>query len=60
MTLDQIKSGNITVQHPDGNLNIHLPKNFDTSVPLRVKLKGFRLDTVGDLIVNQYVKFKRD
>ena len=60
MTLDQIKSGNITVQHPDGNLNIHLPKNFDTSVPLRVKLKGFRLDTVGDLIVNQYVRFKRD
>jgi molecular chaperone DnaJ len=60
MSMEDIKSGNITIPHPDGSLNVKLPQNFDSSIPLRVKLKGFRLDTVGDLIVNQYVKFKRD
>jgi len=60
LTLEDIKNGSINIPHPDGSLNIKLPKNFDTSIPLRVKLKGYRLETVGDLIVNQYVKFKRD
>lgn len=58
--LHDLQSGNISVPHPDGELNIKLPKNIDTSKPLRVKSKGFRLETVGDLIVNQYVKYQRD
>lgn len=60
LTLDDLKSGNMTVPHPDGELNIKMPKKVDTSIPLRVKSKGFRTDTVGDLMINQYVKFERD
>jgi molecular chaperone DnaJ len=58
--LEDLKMGNITIPHPEGTLNIKLPKHIDTSKPLRVKSKGFKLDTVGDLIVNQFVKFDRD
>jgi len=60
MNLDNLQTGNLSVPHPDGELTIKLPKNIDTSIPLRVKSKGFRLESVGDLIVNQYVKYKRD
>ena len=60
MTLEDLISGNFTIPHPDGELSIKLPKNMDTSIPLRVKSKGFRLESVGDLIVNQYIKYKRD
>lgn len=60
ITLEDLQDGSINIPHPDGSLNIKLPKNFDTSIPLRVKSKGFKLESVGDLIVNQYVKYKRD
>jgi len=60
MTLEDLKEGTINVPHPDGLLSVKLPNNIDTSIPLRVKLKGFKLETVGDLIVNQFVKYKRD
>lgn len=59
MTLDELLQGSINVPHPEGGLNVKLPENIDTSLPLRVKLKGFRLETVGDLIINQYVKFSK-
>ena len=59
MTLDELLHGSINVPHPEGGLNVKLPENIDTSLPLRVKLKGFRLETVGDLIINQYVKFSK-
>ena len=58
--LEELKSGVISVPHPDGKLNLKLPKKVDTSIPLRVKSKGFRIDSIGDLIVNQYVRFTRD
>lgn len=60
MSLEDLNSGSINVPHPDGELNIKLPKNIDTSIPLRVKSKGFKLESVGDLIVNQYIKYQRD
>ena len=60
MSIDDLKLGSINIPHPDGEINIKLPKNIDTSIPLRIKFKGFKLDTVGDLILNQYVKYKRD
>lgn len=60
MSLEDLNSGSINVPHPDGELNIKLPKNIDTSIPLRVKSKGFKLENVGDLIVNQYIKYQRD
>jgi DnaJ-class molecular chaperone len=60
MNLNDFKSGSITIPHPEGSLNVKLPKQVDTSKPLRIKSKGFKLDTVGDLIINQFVKFQRD
>jgi len=60
MTLDELKQGSFNVPHPDGMMNVKMPKKVDTSLPLRVKAKGFRLDTVGDLMINQYVRFDRD
>jgi len=60
MNLDELKQGSFNVPHPDGMLNVKMPKKVDTSLPLRVKSKGFRLDTVGDLMINQYVRFDRD
>jgi molecular chaperone DnaJ len=59
-TLDELKEETFKVPHPDGVLNLRLPKKIDTSKPLRVKGKGFKTDTIGDLIINQYVKFERD
>jgi molecular chaperone DnaJ len=60
MNLNDFKSGSITIPHPEGSLNVKLPKQVDTSKPLRIKSKRFKLDTVGDLIINQFVKFQRD
>jgi DnaJ-class molecular chaperone len=60
MSIENLNEGTINIPHPDGSLTITLPKTVDTSIPLRVKLKGFRLETVGDLIVNQYIRHKRD
>lgn len=59
LSLEDLQSGNLIIPHPDGSLNVKMPKKVDTSIPLRVKSKGFRVDTVGDLLINQYVKFER-
>lgn len=60
LNLDDLTNGNLRVPHPDGELSVKMPKKVDTSIPLRVKSKGFRLDTIGDLMINQFVKFERD
>lgn len=59
MTLNDFQKGEVEVPHPDGLLSIKLPKQVDTSKPLRIKGKGFKIDTVGDLIVNQFLKYDR-
>lgn len=58
--LEDLKKESFEIQHPDGPLTVKFPKQFDSSKPLRVKSKGFKLDTVGDLLINQFVKFHRD
>ena len=58
--LDDLKKETFTIPHPDGNLTLKLPKSIDTSKPLRVRGKGFKNGGVGDLLINQYVKFERD
>lgn len=60
LSIEDLQNGNLYVPHPDGELNIKMPKKVDTSIPLRVKSKGFRTETIGDLMINQYVKFDRD
>jgi len=59
-TVEEIQGDTVVVPHPDGTMNLKLPKKIDTSKPLRVKGKGFKLETIGDLIINQFVKFDRD
>jgi len=58
--LETIKNDKIEIPHPDGDLSITLPKTFDSSLPLRVKGKGFRGGRVGDLLVRQVVRFSKD
>lgn len=60
MSLDDLKRGSVVIPHPDGELTIKIPKKIDTYIPLRIKNKGFRLETIGDLIINQFVRFERD
>jgi molecular chaperone DnaJ len=59
LNLDDLKKESITIPHPDGNLSIKLPVDFDTSKPLRVKSKGFKNNGFGDLFIKLHVKFKR-
>jgi DnaJ-class molecular chaperone len=60
LNLDDLKKENVTIPHPDGNLSIKLPEDFDTSKPLRVKSKGFKTNRFGDLFIRLYVKFRRN
>ena len=40
------------VSHPDGDLDINLPKNLSTEKPLRVKSKGFVTQNgIGDFYI---------
>jgi DnaJ-class molecular chaperone len=48
------------IPHPDGNISINVPSEFDTSKPLRVRGKGFRTHHNGDLYLNLYYKHKKD
>jgi molecular chaperone DnaJ len=58
--LDDLKKDSFEIPHPDGNLTVKFPNQIDTSKPLRVKGKGFKMETIGDMMVNQYVKYYRD
>jgi hypothetical protein len=40
-------------------MKVNFPKNIDTSKPLRVKGKGFKYNGVGDLFINQYLKYEK-
>jgi len=58
--LDDLKNDSFEIPHPNGSLTVKFPNQFDTSKPLRVKGKGFKLETIGDMMVNQYVRYYRD
>lgn len=60
LTVDEFMQDTVNIPHPDGELSLKFPKTIDTSRPLRVKTKGFKVDSVGDLIVNQYLKFTKN
>jgi molecular chaperone DnaJ len=59
LNLEDLKKETIDIPHPNGNLNIKMPQEFDTNVPLRVKNKGFTMSQIGDLYVRLRVKFTR-
>jgi molecular chaperone DnaJ len=58
--LEDLKKNDFEIPHPDGTVRLKFPKVFDTTKPLRVKSKGFRNEVIGDLLVNQHVRFERD
>jgi molecular chaperone DnaJ len=60
LNLDDLNKNSVAVPHPDGELRVNFPLEFDSSKPLRVKSKGFRIAGQGDLYVKLYVKFKRE
>ena len=53
---EDLSKATLNVPHPLGDLTITLPKEFDTTKPLRVKSKGFNNK---DMFVRLYVKFVR-
>lgn len=60
LSLDDLNNSDFNLPHPDGDLSIKLPEEFDTSKPLRVKSKGFKgQHGNGDLFIKLFVKYKR-
>lgn len=57
--LEDLKKDSFNVPHPEGAINIKFPKEINTQTPLRVKNKGFKSNTIGDLIIKMNVKFVR-
>jgi DnaJ-class molecular chaperone len=58
--LEELQQNEFIVPHPDGNLNVKFPKEFNTQIPLRIKNKGFKTNPIGDLYIRMNVKFKRE
>jgi molecular chaperone DnaJ len=56
LNLDDIKKESFILPHPNGELSVKFPLIFDSSVPLRVKSKGFN---GGELYIKLFVKFTR-
>lgn len=54
---DELNSDSIEIPHPSGSISLNLPNEFNTSIPLRVKGKGFH---GGDLFIKQHVKFVKN
>jgi molecular chaperone DnaJ len=48
------------IPHPEGNITINIPSEFDTSKPLRIKGKGFKIQQIGDLYLNLFYKHKKN
>lgn len=60
-TLDEIQKDSFDIPHPGGKLNVKFPNSIDTSVPMRIKGKGFSIDGYkGDLLINQFLKFSKN
>jgi molecular chaperone DnaJ len=57
--LDELNKDSFIIPHPSGDISIKFPKHFDTTKPLRIKSKGFKNEVIGDLLVNQHVRFER-
>ena len=56
LNLDDLKQESFILPHPNGELSVKFPPVIDTSIPLRVKSKGFN---GGELYIKMFVKFTR-
>jgi molecular chaperone DnaJ len=53
---DELKNDVYHIPHPDGDIKIPAPNEFDTNKPLRLKGKGY---PTGDMYVKLRVKFNK-
>lgn len=53
---DEFKKDSFIVPHPDGDISIKSPNVIDTSIPLRIKDKGYRN---GDLYVKIVIRYDK-
>jgi molecular chaperone DnaJ len=60
LNLTDLNKDTLNIPHPDGEIQIKLPEEFDTSKPLRLKGKGYRIGNIGDMYIKLFVKFKRN
>jgi molecular chaperone DnaJ len=58
LSINDLNAEEISIPHPHGELKIKMPITVDTSVPLKVKGKGYP-NEYGDLYVKLYVKHTR-
>jgi molecular chaperone DnaJ len=58
MSIDELNNDTIDVPHPHGTIKINLPEIVDTSIPLKVRGKGYQNER-GDMYVKLQVKHKR-
>lgn len=52
-----LMNDNFIIPHPDGDIKVPAPNEFDTNKPLRLRGKGY---PTGDMYVKLRVKFNRD
>jgi molecular chaperone DnaJ len=58
MTIDEINKDSINIPYPSGEISLSLPKEIDTSKPLRVRGKGY-INEGGDLYIKLNFKYTR-
>lgn len=58
VSVEEINNETVEIPHPDGTLKISLPETVDTSIPLKVRGKGYKNER-GDMYVKLHVKHKR-
>jgi molecular chaperone DnaJ len=56
LNLEELKKDQIVIKHPNSELKVDIPKEFDSSKPLRLKGKGYN---GGDMYVRMHVRFDR-
>lgn len=59
--LTDLDNDDFIVKHPDGDLNVKYPIDMDTSKPIRIKNRGFKIGGVlGDLYIKFYLKYTKN
>jgi molecular chaperone DnaJ len=59
LNLEDLSKDSILISHPSGDLNVKLPTEFNTKIPLRIKNRGYIYENnqIGDLYIKLEVKF---
>jgi len=59
-TVNDLNNNEFQIPHPDGDVSVKFPKEFNTQIPLRLRHKGFINNVIGDLYVKYHVKYTRN